>query len=267
MERIDRMEALSPLLTAQLCRGVRTNNTMSPQDYRREIGRGALYAQPLEAGLLLLRRREGHWLVNYYLPPEARPFSLPVDGLVTVELPFRPKDAAMERELLALFQASGFSQRLRRVRLERPAGDASAPEGEFAVRPGRGEDFHAAMALLREGFDPLTGCLPGEDDLSEDIAGGNLICAWDGEGQLAGLLHGSRAKASAEIRHLVVRPGLRGRGCAQSLMAAWLASVEGCRTRVWTGADNEAALRTYRRAGYEKDGWYSVVMAAGGNGS
>ena len=254
------MEELSPLVTAQLCRGVRTNNAMTTEDYRREIGAGTLYVHLLEAGLLLLRRRPGHWRMSYYLGPGAAPFSLPAEGVVAVELPFRPKDAPMEGELLSLFQASGFRERMRRVRLERPAGPVPAVENGFAFRPARKEDLSAALDLLISSFDPVTGCLPTGEELELDIAAGNLLCAFEEDGRLAGLLHSSRAKASAEVRHLAVRSGLRGRRCGQGLLAHWLVQAD-CKARVWTGADNEAALRTYGRGGFAPDGWYSVVMA------
>jgi GNAT superfamily N-acetyltransferase len=199
----------------------------------------------------------------YYLSPEAKPFSLPVDEPVVTELPFRPKDAPMEGELLALFQASGFHERLRRARLERPAGPGQASDAGFAFRPAEAADGDAALSLLTGCFDPLTGCLPTGEELAEDIAAGNLLCALDEDGSLAGLLHSRRAKASAEVRHLAVRPDLRGRHCARSLLAAWLAQTGDCKARVWTGAANAAALHTYQQGGFQRDGWYSVVLAAG----
>ena len=260
MERMDDLDRLSGLINSRLRRGVRTNNTLSAEDYRREMAAGSLYAHLLDGGLLLLRRRAGYWLLNYYLAPGAEPFALPVEGRMVVELPFRPKDAPVEGELLALFRASGFHETLRRVRLERPAGAAEAVGTEFRFRRGTEEELPGAMELLAGCFDPVTGCLPSEEALKTDILAGNLTCALDREGKLAGLLHGSRGRAAAEIRHLAVRPDLRGRGCGRGLIAAWLESVEHGNTKVWTGADNAAALGTYGSAGYRRDGWYSVVM-------
>lgn len=263
MEQILSMERLSALVAGQMCRGVRTNHIPAAGDDRGDIAAGALYAQPLKAGLLLLHRRAEHWLLHCYLPPEAGPFALMPDRPVVTELPFRLRDKAAAEELTALFRASGFQERLRRVRLTRPAGPPEPLRGDFALRPAQKEDLPAALALLAQCFDPLTGCLPSEEALARDIVAGNLLCALDEGGTPAGLLHSSRGRGVAEIRHLAVHPDLRGRHCGQSLLAAWLTAAEGEKARVWTGAHNEAALHTYRRAGFETDGWQSVVMTAG----
>ena len=260
MDRVLSMEQLAPLMTAQLCRGVRTNQTLAPEEHRREIGEGTLYVQPLPAGLLLLRRRPAHWILNFYLPPEAPPFSLTLTEPVVVEVPVRPKDGAAAAELLALLEASGFAHKLERIRLERPQAPHSREDSPFSLGVAGWEDKADVLALLEGCFDPLTGCLPGDGALALDLEAGAVICAREKNGALAGILHGARGKTTGEIRHLAVRPDLRGQGCAQSLIARWLESVGDCKTRVWTGRQHAAALRTYEKAGYRPDGWYSAVM-------
>lgn len=250
MERIDTMERLSALVGVQMRRGVRTNNTMTPDDYHRELSAGTLYAHTLPEGLLLLHRRKTHWLLNYYFQPEAEPFTLPVQQPVVVEMPFRPKDAPMEGALLQLFQASGFYEQLRRVRLQRPAGPVVPPVTEFTVC--KQAELLPALQLFTDCFDPITGCPPTAEDLQRDT----VLCAMDDNGTFAGALQGEKR----EIRHLAVDPTFRHRHCAQALIAAWLTENE--KTRVWTGADNDAALRTYAACGYQRDGWYSVVLCA-----
>ena len=266
MEQIRSMQRLSPLITAQLRPGVRTNCALTPEDYRREMDGGTLYVHPLEAGLLLLRRRSGHWILNGWFSPGQEEISLPVDEPVTAELPFRPKDGAeAEGALSALFTAGGFVPRLRRVRLTRPAGPA--PEGAaggFVLRPAEEADLPAVQKLLEGCFDPLTGCLPDGAALADAAAAGDLLCALDGCGGPAGVLHSRRTEKEGEIRHLAVRPELRGRGCARGLLTGWLARLEGRRARVWTGADNLAALRTYGGAGFREDGWRSLVLVRPG---
>ena len=67
MKQVKSYEALAPLLSAQLRRGVVTNCALSAGDWQREIESGSLYTQDWEGGLLLLRRREGHALLQFYL--------------------------------------------------------------------------------------------------------------------------------------------------------------------------------------------------------
>ena len=59
MRRVESYAALTPLLSAQLRRGVVTNCFLSPADYQREIDAGLFYEEG-DGFLLLLRQRAGH---------------------------------------------------------------------------------------------------------------------------------------------------------------------------------------------------------------
>ena len=66
MERVERFADLAPLLSAQLKKGVFTNNFLRPDDYDREIA-GGLWVHAHPGGLLLLRARDSHYVLNFYL--------------------------------------------------------------------------------------------------------------------------------------------------------------------------------------------------------
>ena len=57
MRRVESYAALTPLLSAQLRRGVVTNCFLSPADYQREIDAGLFYEEG-DGFLLLLRQRQ-----------------------------------------------------------------------------------------------------------------------------------------------------------------------------------------------------------------
>ncbi len=78
-----------------------------------------------------------------------------------------------------------------------------------------------------------------------------------------------RRSASARVYSLVVDPACQGRGIARALLEATeqAAATKGCITlHLEVRADNEAAIRLYRKAGYLPDGrvdnYYDDGMAA-----
>jgi len=78
-----------------------------------------------------------------------------------------------------------------------------------------------------------------------------------------------RRSVSARVYSLVVDPACQGRGIARALLEAaeQAAAAKGCTTmRLEVRADNEAAIRLYRKAGYLPDGrvdnYYDDGMAA-----
>lgn len=257
MEQIKEYDALSPLLAAQLRPGVLTNAVLRKADYLGEIQAGTLFAQSFPGGLLLLRQRGTHQILNFYLqkdaaPPEFRP-QLPT----VLEIAARPRDAALLASE-ALWKRLGFLPLFARQRMTRKAGTpvlhGSFPAAACVAPP---EALLEAGGLLEDCFDPLTGCLPSRDGLLEDLRAGRVFML-DG-----GVLHMAEAASGTELRHLAVAPALRRQGAAQALFEAYMAHTQNRSSRVWVRRDNLPALSFYEKNGYTCDGWASVVYAAG----
>lgn len=272
MERVEQFEVLAPLLSAQLKKGVFTNNFLGWDDYAREIARG-LWVHAFSGGLLLFRTRAGHHVLNFYLQKEAA-LELPaLDGPVVTELVWRPREAEAAAAALERFQAAGFVEQFRRLRRERPAtADANPADGSGALNAdqhsgiaGLAETTQTAEVLefLRANFDLLTGCLPTEEALAEDVAAGNVACTADSRG-LTGVLHFARGRASTEIRHLAVRDDCRGQGLAGKLLDAYLQATGHAKSQVWARQGNTPAEHFYEKHQYRPDGWQSAVLLAGG---
>ena len=97
MRRVESYAALTPLLSAQLRRGVVTNCFLSPADYQREIDAGLFYEEG-DGFLLLLRQRAGYRLLNFYLHPGAKLCLPEQPSPLITELACREKDQdAMRR--------------------------------------------------------------------------------------------------------------------------------------------------------------------------
>ena len=154
--------------------------------------------------MLLLRQRAGYRLLNFYLHPGAK-LCLPGQTLPLVtELACREKDQAAMRRAQDALCALGFAEcfhRLRRTRAAIPAPDNAETASEAS--------FEAVRAFLLEQFDPLTGCIPPEEELRQAVSAGQVLCLMDADG-ISGLLHYAPGRAQCEIRHLAVRADCRG---------------------------------------------------------
>ena len=58
----------------------------------------------------------------------------------------------------------------------------------------------------------------------------------------------------------MVDKNYRGKGIAKTLLNQYLSNAGDCKKYVWTGEDNEAALKTYFSVGYKADGYVSYVL-------
>ena len=268
--KIESYEALSPLLTSALTPGVLSNGIPSPEDCRREIEAGTLYAVKIGQGVILVRDRGDfvrlNWLLTPPIPEELSPEFLRRLKTAVAEIPGRagdPKKAQAE----ALFRRSGFDPLFRRIRMTRPK-DPGMPstcrdDSPFSIEPaGPGEpDLTEIKSLLASSFDSLTGCLPTDGELAEILAGGEILAARDRlTGALAGILHLRSLRGAAEIRHLAVDPKFRRRGAGQKLVGEFLARIAGLRAVVWLREDNTPASALYSSAGFAPDGWESAVL-------
>ena len=222
------------------------------------------------------------------------------DKPLAVETAFRERDAAL-KETAGYLAGCGFEEVLSRVRLSRPADEPEENAGydekdmhgktenieekkgmlTFYVKKSTAEDAAAIRPLLNSSFDPVTGCLPEDDELHSDAAAGNILmlfavhdsraasehtsenltgAAVPNASRPCGLLHYAAAKKSAEIKHLAIAPEYRGCGLSAALINAFLNECIGMKTTVWTGSGNAPALNAYKDCGFTEDGRRSSVM-------
>lgn len=257
MRRFESYQALEPVLSAQLGRGVRTNAFSSPEEYRQEIAEGRLFWEESPQGLLLFHQRDGFWRVNFYLRGGEAP-QLALDRPAVMEIAFRSRDAALA-ETVKLWEAKGFRRTLTRRRLARPKdAPLNALKAAEAVEAAGPEELEAVEKLLKACFHPLWGCLPTRKELLAALEAGEVLALRrDG---LAGLLHFSTGRGGGQIRHLAVREDARGRGLGGVLLEEYLARTGGERSLVWTGEDNAPALGLYKKHRFAEDGWSSAVL-------
>ena len=256
MRRVESCAVLAPLLSAQLRRGVVTNCFLSQADYQREIDAGLFYEEG-DGFLLLLRQRAGYRLLNFYLHPGAKLCLPEQPSPLITELACREKGQDAMRRAQDALCALGFAEcfhRLRRTRAAIPAPDNAENASEAS--------FEAVRAFLLEQFDPLTGCIPPEEELRQAVSAGQVLCLSDADG-ISGLLHYAPGRAQCEIRHLAVRADCRGRGYARRLLQLLEAKTGGQKCAVWARVGNAPAEHFYEKNQFQPDGWQSVVLRLG----
>jgi GNAT superfamily N-acetyltransferase len=267
MELIKEYETISALITQSLKKGVRTNTAMSREGYEREIRRGTLMAGMTDTGLIILRNRESHIKMNFYINDIS--CKLKMDDICTAdssakpivtEIAYRERDAAL-KEAVQYLRECGFESILHRVHLTHGTDGGSAAVSTMPVpHKASPTDTAEVMQLMKSCFDDLTGCIPEEDELYADICSGGVTVTDDDTGAAAGLIHFSVSGKSAEIRHLAVRSDMRGKGLSLQLVNSMLSAADGLKVSVWTGEQNTAALSTYRECGFKPDGRQSEVL-------
>ena len=260
MKQIQSYEELAPLLSAQLKRGVVTNAVLTPEDWRQEVAAGAVSYKSWPGGLLLLRRREGHAVLSFYLQELSVPTDLTWDGPTVLEIAARPRDEGLWKAA-DLWRGQGLEDLFRRERLVLPKDTIiDAGSCPLAARIAGIADAEAIWRLLQDNFDPVTGCLPTRDRLARDLETGHVVCVDAPDGKAAGVLHITTGRGSTQLRHLAVGEPYRRQGAAQSLLARYLEHTGFAKSLVWVRTDNEPARRFYTKNGYTPDGWTSVVL-------
>ena len=176
MEPVNSYDQLAPLLSAQLKRGVVTNQFLSRGDWEAEWARG-VRVHRTEGCLVLLRSRPTHDILNFYLHPGAT-LSLPqLTRPTVVELVWRQRDAEAVQQAAEQFLRQGFVQQLHRIRRQR---DAEPVSFASAAEPAQVQQLPAVLELMTQSFDPRTGCIPSEAALAQD----EVLCTWDGSRQI-----------------------------------------------------------------------------------
>lgn len=260
MRQIQSYDELSPLLSAQLRRGVITNSALTPEDWQREIEAGALWCRSWEGGLLLLRRRKGYARLNFYLRELSLPADLAWDGPTVMEIAARPRDEALGRAV-DFWKGQGFSELFHRERMTLPKG-IKIPLGDSPLTPRAAVpgDLERVWAMYREHYDPVTSCMPTKDELARDIAAGRVLCAAAPDGSVAGMQRFVLGPGRVQPQHLAIDPAYRRQGGGQLLMA-YCAELTGyARNVLWVRTDNPTARRLYVKLGYVPDGWGSTAL-------
>ncbi len=255
MRKIENFAQISDLLNAQLKRGVITNNFLRGNDYTREIQTG-LYLHEADGALLLFRERGDHLVMTFYLHPGAVLSLHEIDKPVVTELSCRAKDAETMAKAAEQFCALGFREVLCRTRRTRKSEPFPTKTTAFLAKS---EDFTDISRFLSANFPPLTGCIPTENDLRENLANGHTVITRDNNG-VSGVLHFAVSRASTEIRHLAVREDCRKQGLAGELLTAYLTATDGAKSQVWARTGNLPAEHFYEKHDYQPDGWTSVVL-------
>ncbi len=256
VKQIETYEELSALASAQLRRGVKTNTIVTKEAYGAAVDQHRLRVYSEPDSLLLLQKRDGHTRMNFFLNTLAD-LQEPLPADTVTEIAYRPRDIGLQ-EAVDYWQRQSFVLLFERMRFSRPAGMA-AIDSPIPVRKPAEAELETVLQFLQQNFPALTGCIPMEEELAEDIHNGRILLTEDADG-ITGLMHFSFDGKIGEIRHLAIREDMRGKGGTIPLLAAYLREIGEKKSVVWVRADYTAAQKAYERFGFTADGRRSAVL-------
>ena len=245
MERIETAEALAGLMNAARPRW--SNCYRLPEELHKAVEAGRLYAHRQPGALMLLEEWPDVFQVCALVYDVAAPCEAPcVAKPLLAECITR--GGPVEPGFAAFWAGLGMRPAGTRRMLENtlPAG-ASRP-ARFPVQAADAARLKEAKMLFADSLERLTVRLPWRMEESD------VLCALDDQGNLAGALHFSHERGVGTLEHLAVRPDLRRRGVAGTLMARWLELPVGARRRLWVLEENLPAAALYERWGFADTG-------------
>ena len=137
-----------------------------------------------------------------------------------------------------------------------PQADQAHPA---AIRQAGPAMAAAICRLFASCYDPLTGCLPTEEELAADCRNG-LVQVLLRNGRIAAALHLARTKNILEIRHIAVDPAYRGQGLASALLCSMAEKEDFEKCILWTSPENRAAVALYEKTGFQTQDYFSKVL-------
>lgn len=252
MKKINNFEELNKLISMHLKKGVFTNCFISKEEFYEEIKSEDLFYHEYDGGLLLFRKIEDYYKMNFYINNPDIDLDINFDDVVVTEIVCRPELECCK--FIELFKKNGMKLKLKRVRLLNEISNVDITSSN--IEKGNLKDYEKIIKLLRENFDKYIGCIPSEQKLKSDIESGNFYCYREME-EILGILH---IADKNNIKHLAVDKKYRSRGIAKVILSTYLSDVGDGKKYVWTGEDNIAALNTYFSMGYKLDGYVSYVL-------
>ncbi len=150
----------------------RLTGNISPgsEALKRAASEGRLLYEEIPGGLALFEKRSNVIVLRFALGRELITYIL-TDGLelpVVCETAYRSGDRQL-RSTTAFLKHQGFELGARRMRLsvkpEKLKGNASSagkPADGIVISDAVPEDLPDLMDLIKQSFDPLTGCIPEE---------------------------------------------------------------------------------------------------------
>lgn len=256
MRKIESYNELNTLIMKQFRRGMLTNSFLSRKEYESEIANGTLEFHEYENGLLIFRKRSEHVILNFWLNDRSLPGNIDFKPNTVLEIAHRERDIELVK-IVEKWNEIGFVQEFRRQRMT--FGESFESSADPCISFAEKSDFEAVKFLLEDNFSSVTGCIPTDDTLNEDIKNGNILLYSKNNDKL-GLLHYTKEKNKTELRHLCVSESARGQGIGKRLVHQYNSQTNDMLRHVWVRSDNFPAVKLYESCGYHADGMYSDVL-------
>ena len=247
MRKITDYKEVSPLILRYFKRGVITNCFLTAEDYMCEITEGCLYCHEGKDCLLIYLKRDGFFELYFYALNKETVFE---------EIPALTVCEAVGGDCRFLLENNGFVKKLDRVQLEiKTENDITG-----SLLKADAAEAKKIFSLMQKSFDKITGKLPTEGQLAKECGDGLIYCVRE-QDTLCGILRAGKKGTNAVIKHLCVEPSFRRAGIGKALCKELLKEYNSC--TVWTGSQNEGALKLYRSLGFTPTTTKAAVYVKG----
>ena len=231
-------------------KGTFSNNYMLPDEVAGIIARKGLSVANDESNCWFFVRKEADVdRVYFYLNDMQKGMPQGSERDLVTELLFRG-NAGMPETEISYLEDNGFCLNLRRDQYAASLPEITPCKAEYARSI---EDAASAVDLINGTFDRYSGDYISATDVEELFKTKSLLCAYNGTGQLQGVLHVTLSGRNAWVSHLVVDESSRGKGVARKLMNMFvtMAQENQCkRLMLWVQTKNIAARKLYENYGF-----------------
>lgn len=267
MERIKDLDFYSELLKkAKKTKGaVNINCFLLPNDIQKAIDKGSIAFQEIDAGVCIYVNRKLYYQLYLIINPNMEFTLEKLDLSIVCEFPginTLPDKCSKAIEILknSGFVENAITKRMAMSYQPEISRMIDVSQFDYIIEDAKEHHVEAIINLWKQTFDPFINLLPDRNELLQEIAKENVLCAIDKEGELIGTLQGEFATGYALIWHQAVDSSRRGRKIGHALSQAYFdkAYQKGITKHLlWVVLENEGAINFHAKFGYEYDGKFS----------
>lgn len=235
-------EILPKISSKMFIKGVITNNFLTKDIYLQEIENKNLYIYEYKNSLLVFRKRDTHYILNFHIIDDINNLDF-VDKLIVTEIPYKTETFST-----LFLEKIGFDTVFMREKFTKIVKSPTNESLDDIFEMSNSEK-DIVFNFLKENFNSHFSCLSTSNQLYRALyfAENNTIC---------GVLHYKETGNLIEIKHLAVSKNKRGQGISSKLIKKL--EEKSNKLSVWTNDDT--AKKVYLKNNFNKDNIKSIVL-------
>lgn len=222
-----------------------------------------LYYIVQEENLFLIEKETGFGRLFYYITNEEIHRKIPFSEDMVIEYVYKNEEDQKKTTEIECMKQLGFVLGRSSFRMMLKSGEVfdmglEPAEQDTVICFAGISDAEKIDHLLRDNFDPLYAYLPDKSRLLEMINEREILAA-KVNGEMAGVLCLEFMHGNMQLWQIAIDRKYRGRGLGTWLVNEYHHIYKKLADTflLWVDAENDAAQKMYRSAGYQKDGRFA----------